>query len=108
LLRFAQEPDPDEAHLLFLAADWNPPIVRSAFQAAAWSSDTGVQLRRTLAALLAGIRNGHFFIVPDRYCETCEFRAACRYEHTSSWWRAHRAGESRALRSLRALKVKGA
>jgi ATP-dependent helicase/nuclease subunit B len=54
---------------------------------------------------LYGIRQGRFFIMPDTYCKTCEYRVACRREHMPTWWRASRAMEAKELAALRALRV---
>ena len=82
------------------------PVVRSTFESALWSSAHGSRLRETFQTLVEGIRAGRFFIVPDTYCDTCDFRVSCRRDHQATWWRAYRASESRALKSLRVLKVK--
>jgi len=79
--------------------------MRSTFDADEWSGGSGTMIRHTLGQLISGIRNGRFFIMPDTYCETCEFRVACRREHSSTWWRASRAPESKELGALRSLRV---
>ncbi len=100
------QPRPTQVQLFFLAPHWPTPIVRSTFESALWSSAHGSRLRETLQSLVEGIRAGRFFIVPDTYCDTCDFRVSCRRDHQATWWRAYRAPESRALKSLRVLKVK--
>jgi ATP-dependent helicase/nuclease subunit B len=97
---------PDHVQLLFLAPRWPTPIVRSTFESAVWSSEQGGRLRETLRMLLDGIRAGRFFILPDGYCDRCEFRVSCRRDHTPTWWRAYRAAEPKQLRALRALTVR--
>jgi ATP-dependent helicase/nuclease subunit B len=79
--------------------------VRSTFESDVWSTDIGSLLRQTLGQLLYGIRQGRFFIMPDTYCKTCEYRVACRREHMPTWWRASRAMEAKELAALRALRV---
>lgn len=96
---------PHQVQLYFLAPHWKSPVARSSFDADAWSADTGIQLRNTLGRLINGIRNGRFFIMPDTYCDTCEFRVACRREHLPTWWRASRAVEAKELAALRTLQV---
>jgi ATP-dependent helicase/nuclease subunit B len=51
------------------------------------------------------LRNGRFFIMPDAYCKTCEYRVACRREHMPTSWRSARAREGKALAALRNLRV---
>jgi ATP-dependent helicase/nuclease subunit B len=105
LLRLSEYGTPREIQLFFLAPRWSTPVARSTFEAAVWRADAGTMLRQTLSRLISGIRNGRFFIVPDAYCETCEFRIACRREHQGTWWRASQAAESRELTALRTIRI---
>lgn len=107
-LNIPGRPKPGQVQLFFLAPHWSTPIARSTFDAAIWSSEVGGRLRETLRTLVQGIESGRFFILPDSYCDACEFRVACRREHTPTWWRAYRAPEPQALRALRAQRVKDA
>lgn len=97
---------PHTVQLFFLAPRWTPPVARSSFAATVWDSATGSRLRQTVSTLMHGIRAGRFFILPDGYCDTCEFRVACRREHGPTWWRSYRAPEPKALKTLRTLRVK--
>jgi ATP-dependent helicase/nuclease subunit B len=105
-LDLLEQERPRQVQFFFLAPRWPAPIVRSTFEAATWSSETGALIQQTITLLSEGIQGGRFFIVPDSYCKTCEYRVACRREHTPSWWRAHRAREPRTLTVRRALRVK--
>jgi ATP-dependent helicase/nuclease subunit B len=96
---------PQEVQFFFLAPNWETPVARSTFQAAVWSTENGTRLRHTLGQLIDGIRNGRFFIMPDTYCKTCEYRVACRREHMPTVLRAARAREGKALAALRSLRV---
>ncbi|NOU12037.1 MAG: hypothetical protein HOO98_18760 [Nitrospira sp.] len=96
---------PSQVQFLFLAPRWSPTISRSSFETMSWSSDTGVLIQNTVRTLVDGIRTGRFFILPDGYCDSCDFRVACRREHAPTWWRAYRAAEPKTLKMLRALKV---
>jgi ATP-dependent helicase/nuclease subunit B len=98
-------PSPNLVQFVFLAPQWSPSISRSTFETPSWSSETGLLIRKTLNTLLDGIRAGRFFILPDGYCDGCLYRPACRREHGSTWWRAHRAVESKSLRALRKQRV---
>jgi len=104
-LRFPEHDTPHEVQLFFLAPRWSTPVVRSTFDADGWSGEVGTMLRHTVGQLISGIRSGRFFIMPDTYCKTCEFRVACRREHSPTWWRASQAAESKELRALRSLRV---
>jgi ATP-dependent helicase/nuclease subunit B len=94
-----------EVRLFFLAPRWSMPIAYSTFSDGVWSSETGSLIRETLNRLMEGISDGRFFILPDTYCKTCDYRVACRREHQLTWWRASRSAESRELRSLRNRQV---
>lgn len=65
----------------------------------------GGLIHRTITILIDGIRAGRFFIIPDGYCDHCEFRVICRREHAPTWWRAYRADEPKVLRTLRTQKI---
>jgi ATP-dependent helicase/nuclease subunit B len=97
-------PPPAEVQFFFLAPKWAPPVARSTLARSAWSS-AGPLLRSTFTTLLEGLRAGRYFILPDGYCKTCDFRAVCRREHTPSWWRASRAAEATTIKNLRRIKV---
>ena len=94
-----------QAQFLFLAPSWPTPVWRSSFDADVWGKEPGRMLRDTLSRLINGIREGRFFIVPDAYCGTCEFRVACRRAHQPTWWRASRSVEAKRLTALRTLEV---
>ena len=96
---------PSQVQFLFLAPQWSTAISRSSFETMSWSSDTGALIQNTMRTLVDGIRTGRFFILPDGYCEGCDFRVACRREHAPTWWRAHRAAEPKTLKMLRTQKI---
>jgi ATP-dependent helicase/nuclease subunit B len=99
------QPTATQVQFLFLAPQWSAAISRSTFEARPWSSDTGGLIKDTIRTLVDGIRSGRFFILPDGYCDTCEFRMVCRREHAPTWWRAYRAAEPKTLRMLRTRKI---
>ena len=105
-LKVLDDREPDQVQLLFLAPNWTAPVVRSTFDSLSWSTAAGALLRKTLGDLIHGIRHGHFFVVPDSYCDGCAFRVACRREHGPTWWRSIQASESKILKSFRLLRVK--
>lgn len=96
---------PEHVEFLFLAPLWKLPVDRSRFDPSVWRASTGRQLRQTLRTLLEGIRSGQYFILPDGYCDRCEFSPACRRFHGPTWWRAYVANQAKPLRFLRKQKV---
>lgn len=92
---------PQEVAFVFLAPRWTPPVQRSSFEAAHWTGETGAMLTDTLRTLLDGIRAGEFVILPDGYCDHCDFATVCRRLHGATWWRARRAETAQRLRGLR-------
>lgn len=100
------QPSPGEVLFLFLAPNWETPIARSTFDASAWQSSLGPRLRSTLTTLIDGIKAGRYFILPDGYCDHCEFSVACRRYHGPTWWRAYRAAPAKDLKALRKQQVK--
>lgn len=98
-------PAATDVQLLFLAPQWKQEISRSTFDAGLWTSHTGDMIRQTLATLIQGIVNREFFILPDGYCDYCEYSGACRRYDGMAWWRSHRSPQARVLRKLRKQKV---
>jgi ATP-dependent helicase/nuclease subunit B len=98
-------PAPTDVQLLFLAPQWKQPIARSTFDAGLWTGHTGDMIRQTLSTLIQGIGRRDFFILPDGYCDYCEFSGACRRHDAMAWWRSYRSPQARVLRRLRRQKV---
>jgi ATP-dependent helicase/nuclease subunit B len=98
-------PAATDVQLLFLAPQWKQQITRSTFDAGLWTSHTGDMIRQTLATLIQGIVNREFFILPDGYCDYCEYSGACRRHDGMAWLRSHRSPQARVLRKLRKQKV---
>jgi ATP-dependent helicase/nuclease subunit B len=98
-------PTPSAVHFLFLAPRWEKPIARSIFEASVLLSGAGVSIRQTIRTLVEGIERGEFFILPDGYCDHCDFPAACRRNEAMTWWRSYRSPQARVLRRLRKQKV---
>ncbi len=99
------QPEPSCVQFLFLAPQWAATIVSSTFDAAVWSSGIGASIQHSMGLLIEGIRAGRYFILPDAYCENCEFRVVCRREHQPTWWRSYRAAEPKVLKAIRAIRV---
>jgi ATP-dependent helicase/nuclease subunit B len=98
-------PTVTDVQLLFLAPDWDQQISRSTFDAGLWTGHTGDMIRQMLSTLIQGIANREFFILPDGYCDYCEYSGACRRHDAMAWWRSYRSPQARALRRLRKQKV---
>ena len=105
LMTLPSLPAPTDVQLLFLAPQWNQPISRSTFDAGLWTGPTGDMIRQTLSTLIQGIARREFFILPDGYCDYCEFSGACRRHDAMAWWRSYRSPQARVLRKLRKQKV---
>jgi ATP-dependent helicase/nuclease subunit B len=101
----ASLPAPTDVHLVFLAPQWKQPISRSTFDAGLWTGHTGDMIRQTLSTLIQGITRREFFILPDGYCDYCEFSGACRHHDAMAWWRSYRSPQARVLRRLRKQKM---
>lgn len=97
---------PDRVEFRFLAPKWEPRVQSSSFDAVEWKGESADLLRNTVGLLLNGVKAGRFPILPDRYCDTCAFRTACRRNHGPSWWRAYQAESAQDLRGMRKQKVR--
>ncbi|HEY6084319.1 MAG TPA: PD-(D/E)XK nuclease family protein, partial [Nitrospira sp.] len=98
-------PPPAQVQFLYLAPRWKEPIVRRIFEMSAFAGRTGDAIKHTIATLVQGIERREFFILPDGYCDHCEFTVTCRRHDQTAWWRSYRSPEARALRQLRKQKV---
>ena len=105
LMTLPSLPAVTDVQFLFLAPEWKQPIFRSTFDAGIWTSHTGDIIRQTLSTLIQGIVNREFFILPDGYCDYCEFSSACRRHDAMTWWRSYRSPRARVLRKLRKQKA---
>lgn len=98
-------PAATDVQLLFLAPQWKQPISRSTFDAGLWTGPIGDMIRQTLSTLIQGIAKREFFILPDGYCDNCEFSGACRRHDTMAWWRSYRSPQARVLRRMRKQRI---
>lgn len=96
---------PERVEFVFLAPHWDSKVNRSQFDRATWQTPAGQQLWHTLRVVLEGVRKGRYFILPDEYCDSCEFSSACRRFHGPTWWRAHDTASAKLLRQLRKQNV---
>ncbi len=97
---------PESAAFYFLAPNRKDgPVDRSVLDASCWDGETGARIGRSLALILEGIKAGRFFILPDSYCDHCDYSQVCRRHHNQSWWRARSDDSRKELESLRTLKI---
>jgi len=96
---------PESVELAFLMRKPSPQVERARFESSAWNGPAGGLLKKTVQAIVGGIREGRYAILPDGYCDHCEFSAACRRFHGPTWWRAYSSPPMRLLRQLRKQKV---
>ncbi|BCA53492.1 ATP-dependent helicase/deoxyribonuclease subunit B [Nitrospira sp. KM1] len=99
---------PHEVQFMFLAPGWSEPVTKVPFHMPARGSDQYSRLHDTMQILLDGILAGRFFMIPDAYCNMCDYRTACRLEHSPSWWRTYRSDEFKGLKGIRSLRVNDA
>lgn len=104
-MRLPSLPPATDVQLLFLAPEWEQQISRSTFDAGLWTGHTGDMIRQTLTTLIQGIANREFFILPDGYCDYCEFSGACRRHDSLAWSRSYRSPQARVLRRMRKQKI---
>lgn len=99
-------PPPSDVQFVYLAPRWDPPVARSTFERARLSGESGKTIMQTIRTLVQGIERQEFFILPDGYCDHCEFSAVCRRHDAVVWWRSYCSLQARSLRRLRKLKVR--
>jgi ATP-dependent helicase/nuclease subunit B len=99
---------PSEVQFLYVAPQWDPPIARSTFEVSAMTGPAGAAITHTIGTLVQGIERREFFILPDGYCDHCDFSVTCRRHDQMAWWRSYRSPQARTLRCLRNQKVQDA
>ena len=62
---------------------------------------TAGRIGDTIASLVAGIEDGLFPMIPERYCSWCDAAAACRRRHAPSRARAERDPRAARLAAIR-------
>jgi ATP-dependent helicase/nuclease subunit B len=95
----------ESVELAFLIRKPSPQVERARFDAGAWNGPAGRLMKKTVQTIVEGIREGRHLILPDGYCDHCEFSACCRRYHGPTWWRAHSSPPAKLLRQLRKQKV---
>ncbi len=107
LLAEAQERDAKaSAEFHYLAPHWPEPADRrDAFPAGQWrQSPWAGEMAKSLAAILGGIRDGHFYIIPKDgeygHCATCSYQVLCRRNHRSTRYRQKADPRTLAIEGL--------
>jgi ATP-dependent helicase/nuclease subunit B len=78
-----------EARFYYLAQSWREgPLLRVSFEAEKLSAKLSSEIRKTVACLARGIRDGEFFMQRNAACSYCEVVEICRKNHPPSLWRA--------------------
>jgi ATP-dependent helicase/nuclease subunit B len=91
-----------EAEFYYIAQRWRDgPLARAGFNADGLSEKLGVEIRKTVASLANGIRNGEFFMQRNDKCPYCEVAEICRKNHPPSLWRAENDPLAAPHRQLR-------
>jgi len=62
---------------------------------------TAERIEDTIGSLVAGIEDGLFPMIPERYCSWCDVAAACRRRHAPSRARAERDPRAASLAAIR-------
>jgi ATP-dependent helicase/nuclease subunit B len=91
-----------EARFYYIAPRWQDgPLVSAEFNAEGLTGKIGAALKKTIAELAEGIRQGRFFIQRGAHCEYCDVAEICRKNHPPSLWRAENDPITRTHREIR-------
>lgn len=101
--RATARPTPQvEAVFYYIAPRWRDgPLARAEFAKDGLAGRMGAELKKTIAALADGIREGRFYIQRGAYCEHCDIAEICRKNHPPSLWRAENDPVTRVHREIR-------
>lgn len=93
------------AEFHYLAPNWSDPAGhRDAFPAGQWQSPWAEEMVKSLAAILRGIHDGHFYIIPKdgeySHCATCSYQVLCRRNHRSTRYRQKADPRTLAIEDL--------
>jgi len=90
-----------EATFYYIAPRWQDgPLVRAEFNAEGLTGKIGAEVKKTIADLAEGIRQGRFFIQRGAHCDYCEVAEICRKNHPPSLWRAENDPVTRTHREI--------
>ena len=91
-----------EADFYYIAPHWSDGPLLSAPYRNELSGTNGAAIKRTIAYLADGIRQGRFFINRGAHCSQCDAAPICRRNHPPSLWRAENDPITETHRALRA------
>jgi hypothetical protein len=74
--------------------------VTATFGADDLDGQNGAEVKKTIAYLAEGIRQGRFFIRRGEHCQHCDVAEICRKTHPPSLWRAENDPLTRAHREM--------
>jgi ATP-dependent helicase/nuclease subunit B len=99
----SQSPAPEvEAKFYYIAPRWREgPLVSESFGPEGLAGQLGVEVKKTVAQLAAGIRDGRFFLQRGPACSYCEVAEICRKNHPPSLWRTENDPVTAPHRELR-------
>ena len=90
-----------QAKFYYLAPRWSDgPLVTATFRADDLNGQDGAEVKKTIAYLAEGIRQGRFFIRRGEHCQHCDVAEICRKTHPPSLWRAENDPLTRAHREM--------
>ncbi len=91
-----------EADFYYIAPRWSDgPLLSAPYRSELGGRD-GAAVKRTIAYLADGIRQGRFFINRGAHCSQCDAAPICRKNHPPSLWRAENDPTTETHRALRA------
>jgi ATP-dependent helicase/nuclease subunit B len=99
----SQTPEPEvEAKFYYIAPRWREgPLVSESFGPEGLAGQLGLEVKKTVAQLAAGIRDGSFFLQRGPACSYCEVAEICRKNHPPSLWRTENDPLTAPHRELR-------
>lgn len=87
-----------EAELHYLAPNWSD---RVDFPSGQWDSEWAQDMSKSLDAIIGGIRDGHFYPIPEPdNCKKCSYQGLCRKNHRSTRYRKEADGRTKTLEKL--------
>jgi len=93
------------AEFHYLAPNWpRGPVAISEFSGESWEQPVGRQVSELIAAVLAGVDAGNYFVQPGRHCEYCDFAPLCRKSHRATRYRHAADSLPRALEAFASAK----
>jgi ATP-dependent helicase/nuclease subunit B len=97
-----------EAKFYYIASRWvDGPLVTAEFTSEGLAGELGAEIKKTIADLANGIRQGRFFINKGVHCRHCDVAEICRKNHPPSLWRAENDPITKSHSEIREKDPKG-